>query len=99
MFIFFTCSCTDDLEAIEKIYPTKKKEKSAMTKKVNARKSRKKKKKSVSTSLEDAYEAAVEADPFSSGYGIASNWRQLPSLSSSESEYSDTETNQTEHLK
>ena len=34
----------DDLETIEKIYPTKKKEKSTMTKKVNAKKGRKKKK-------------------------------------------------------
>lgn len=68
-----------------------------MTKKVNARKSRKKKKKNMSTSYEDAYEVAAESDPFSSG--ILHNWRQMPGQSSSESEYSDSETNQTEQMK
>ena len=89
----------DDLETIEKIYPTKKKEKSTMTKKVNAKKGRKKKKKNLNNSIQEAYESVAEADSFSSGYAFVSNWRQMQSASSSESEFSDNEVNQTEQLK
>jgi len=84
---------------MEKIYPTKKKEKSTMTKKVNAKKGRKKKKKNLNSSIQEAYESVAEADSFSGGYGFVSNWRQIPNQSSSESEFSDNESNQTEQLK
>lgn len=90
-------STLDDLETIEKIYPTKKKEKSTMTKKVNAKKGRKKKKKNLNNSIQEAYESVADAD--SSSYNFVNNWRQMQSPSSSESEFSDIETNQTEQLK
>ena len=68
-----------------------------MTKKVNAKKGRKKKKKNLNNSIQEAYESITEAD--TSGYGFVGNWRQMQSASSSESEFSDSEVNQTEQLK
>ena len=87
----------DDLDTMEKIYPTKKKEKSAMTKKVNAKKGRKKKKRNLNNSIQEAYDSVNEAE--SSGYGFVNNWRQIQSPSSSESDFSDSESSQTEQLK
>ena len=68
-----------------------------MTKKVNAKKGRKKKKKNLNNSIQEAYESVAEAD--TSGYGFVNNWRQMQSASSSESEFSDNEVNQSEQLK
>ena len=68
-----------------------------MTKKVNAKKGRKKKKKNLNNSIQEAYESVADAD--SSSYNFVNNWRQMQSPSSSESEFSDIETNQTEQLK
>jgi len=87
---------SDDLDTMEKIYPTKKKEKSAMTKKVNAKKGRKKKKRNLNNSIQEAYDSVNEAE--SSGYGFVNNWRQIQSPSSSESEFSDSESSQSEQL-
>ena len=65
----------------------------AMSKKVNAKKIRKRRKKNAKVKMDDL----CEGEP--NEYGFAQNWRQLPSPSSSESEYSDSETNQAEQLK
>ena len=86
----------EDLETIEKIYPTKRKEKSTMTKKVHAKKTRKKKK---NKGCEDTVDSVSE-EAFNSSFSFTANWRQIaqPS-SSSESEYSDSESGVNEHIK
>ena len=63
-----------------------------MTKKVHAKKTRKNKKKAAAANLEEAFDG-VSQDEFST-----SNWRQTHSSSSSDSEFSDTENGQREHL-
>ena len=82
----------EDIAATEKIYPTKKKEKSPMTKKVHAKKTRKNKKKAAAATLEEAFEGVSE-DGFST-----SNWRQMHNSSSSDSEFSDSENGQRDQL-
>ena len=68
-----------------------------MTKKVHAKKTRKNKKKAATVNLEEAFEGVSE-DGFSTSF--RSNWHQMKnSSSSSESDYSDTETGQKDHLK
>jgi len=86
----------EDTQNVQKIYPTKKKEKSPMTKKVHAKRARRKKKNT--NSVDDSLDGISE-DNFNTSFGY--NWRhasQSPS-SSSESEYSDSESGQRDHVK
>ena len=66
-----------------------------MTKKVHAKKIRKKKKKTTQVNIEEEFENATD-DSF--GVSIHKNWRQPVVLSSSESDYSDSESARKETL-
>lgn len=89
---------TEDIEKSEKIYPTKRKEKSAMTKKIHAKKNRRKKKKNLGANIDEGFDNTSE-EHFSNSYGFNANWRQSgQSASSSESEYSDSESAQLDQM-
>lgn len=68
-----------------------------MTKKLHAKKTRRSKKKAVTVNLEEAFDGVSE-DGFSAAF--STNWHQMKNqTSSSESDFSDTESGQRDHLK
>lgn len=70
-----------------------------MTKKIHAKKNRRKKKKNLGANIDEGFDNTSE-EHFSNSYGFNANWRQSgQSASSSESEYSDSESAQLDQMK